>query len=826
QPAARQLSSSWAWPGSPTAAQDRVFQQFAAQGQSFFQAAGDFGAYCETCPPPLPTSNLFITIVGGTALTTGTAGGSWSSENAWLLGSGGVSPNYPIPTWQQGVPMSGNGGSTAMRNLPDVACLADEVLWVVVNNGEQGVTGGTSASAPLWAGFVALVNQQAAATGKPAVGFLNPAIYAIGKSSGYNSAFHDITTGNITNTCCGTNRFSAGFGYDLCTGWGTPNGSNLISALLAPPPALRITPATPLAFTGPFGGPFRPSAQGFTLTNDSNAPFNWMTTNTASWLSVSPAGGILTNGGQLATITATLTADATSLPLGTYAATLWFTNVNLTNPNDWFGQSRVVMLDIVAPPVITSQPTNQSVFQGATASFTVGVANSASISYQWQYNNGLNMTPIADGGDVTGSATGALIIRNAKPEEAGAYSVVVSNAAGTVSSAEAVLSILPSRPVITLQPVDQTVLVGQSATFTVLAVGNDPLLYRWQRNGSSLSDGGDISGSASSSLSLYNASLSDAGTYLVVVSNADGVAVSSGAVLTIIPITATRTTLTAMHSFTGGNDGANPAALLRAADGSFYGTAQSGGTNSVGTVFKMSAGGTVTGLYSFTGGNDGATPLAALAQGPDGNFYGTTFQGGAYDNGTVFRVTSSGVLSNLVSLNLTNGSLPYAGLTLGRNSYFYGTSYQGGAGKYGTAFKVLTNGTLTTLSSFSNGPEGGLLAARLLRGSDGNFYGTTFKGGTNGYGTVFRLAADGTLTTLASFNNLNGAFPSAELVQDANGALYGTTTSGGLFTNGAVFRLSSAGVLTRLRSFSRGSDGGNPVAALHQGSDGNFYGTT
>ncbi len=249
QPAARQLSSSWSWGGLPSAAQDQVFQQFAAQGQSFFQASGDIGAYCPSCPPPLPTANPYITIVGGTALTTSNPGGSWSSESVWTSGGGGVSPIYPIPSWQQGVEMSSNGGSTTMRNVPDVACLADSVIWIVANNGEQAITGGTSASAPLWAGFTALVNQQAAASGKPT-------------------------------------KFFAAPGYDLATGWGTPNGSNLISALLAPPVALRIAPAAPFTFTGPFGGPFRPAMQYLVLTNDSNVPLSWTVANPATWLNV------------------------------------------------------------------------------------------------------------------------------------------------------------------------------------------------------------------------------------------------------------------------------------------------------------------------------------------------------------------------------------------------------------------------------------------------------------------------------------------------------------------------------------------------------------
>jgi subtilase family serine protease len=174
--------------------------------------------------------------VGGTTLTTSQPGGAWVSETVWNWGlqpdgtyassGGGISTNQAIPAWQQGLDMSGNGGSTTLRNLPDVACVADGI-WVVTDNGMQYAGAGTSAAAPLWAGFTAMVNQQAAASGQTYAGFINPAIYAIGKSSGYASSFHDVTTGNSTNPCCGPNKFFARPGYDLCTGWGTPTGSNL-----------------------------------------------------------------------------------------------------------------------------------------------------------------------------------------------------------------------------------------------------------------------------------------------------------------------------------------------------------------------------------------------------------------------------------------------------------------------------------------------------------------------------------------------------------------------------------------------------------------------
>ncbi|HOC54384.1 MAG TPA: immunoglobulin domain-containing protein [Verrucomicrobiota bacterium] len=845
QVAARQLSSSWIWNIPSTEAQNQVFLQFAAQGQSFFQASGDDGAYCgAACRPWSPTENPNVTVVGGTSVTTSSPGAAWVSEEVWswfpgepAASGGGFGTNYAIPDYQRGIDMTGNGGSTTLRNSPDVACVADGI-WVIANNGMQFDGAGTSAAAPLWAGFAALVNQQAAANGQPSIGFINPAIYAIGKSSRYASAFHDTTTGNNTNACCGTNRFFACPGYDLCTGWGTPGGSNLIAALLAPPPALRITPALPLVFTGPLGGPFRPAVQSIRLTNDSNAPLNWTLANATPWLEVSSVGGTLTNGGSAATVSVTLTPAASSLPLGSYAAALWFTNVNLTNASDRMGQSRVVNLDIVAPPVITVQPANQTVLEGMTAGFSVAVANHASLSCQWQYDNGVYVTNLSDGGRISGATASTLLIANAAPTDAGAYSVIVSNAAGAISSSQAFLAVFPWRPTITAQPTSQTVMAGQTVTFTVTAVGDQPLFYLWQRNGNALSDGGNISGAASSALTIHSPSLADAATYSVTVGNADGLATSSGAVLTVIPITAPATTLTTVYSFTGGADGANPNALVRAANGSFYGTAQCGGTDFAGTVFQLSPSGSVTPLYSFTGGDDGATPCAALAQGPDGNFYGTTFQGGTSDNGTVFRVTPSGVLSNLVSLNITNGSFPYSRLTLGADSDFYGTTYQGGVEsiirvfnqdwyvKPGTVFRVSADGTFDRLYPFTDGLDGGFPAAGLWRGDDGYFYGSTYNGGANGYGTIFQITASGVLKSLASFNRTNGAFPLAELVQDPAGDFYGTTSAGGAWDHGTVFRMSPAGVIYTLYSFGGGSDGSYPAAALLLARDGNFYGST
>jgi hypothetical protein len=144
-----------------------------------------------------------------------------------------VSTTWAIPVWQQGLDMSQNQGSTAWRNIPDVAMVADRI-WIIASNGNQYPISGTSASAPLWAGFMALANQQRTASGQPPVGFANPMLYELARGPEYSALFHDVTHGNNTNLSV-SNQFFAQAGYDLCTGWGTPNGSNLINALAQSP---------------------------------------------------------------------------------------------------------------------------------------------------------------------------------------------------------------------------------------------------------------------------------------------------------------------------------------------------------------------------------------------------------------------------------------------------------------------------------------------------------------------------------------------------------------------------------------------------------------
>jgi subtilase family serine protease len=243
---AKQLSCSFGWlPGDP-GNDDPIFKEFAAQGQNFFTASGDSGAYSSSNSSWFPMDDPFVTAVGGTSLTTNGAGGSWASETAWKGSGGGVSTSgYAIPSYQSGVANSSNQGSTTLRNIPDVAANADTNMYWCANGGCFNGIGGTSAAAPQWAGFMALVNQQRVANGQPTLGFLNPTLYSIGKGSTYTSNLHDTKTGNNFNSSS-PSKYSAATGFDLVTGWGSPNGPSLINTLAGGTPAPTATPgATP-----------------------------------------------------------------------------------------------------------------------------------------------------------------------------------------------------------------------------------------------------------------------------------------------------------------------------------------------------------------------------------------------------------------------------------------------------------------------------------------------------------------------------------------------------------------------------------------------------
>ncbi len=249
------LSCCWGWGGGPSATTDAILKSMDAVGQTFFNASGDSGAFTAGANsingvdnPSLqnaPSSNPYMTQVGGTTLKLNSAGTAWASEVVWSYSSGGISSYYSIPAWQTNVSkMASRGGSTKFRNIPDVAANANNVYEIYNNDDLRDAdnTQGTSCAAPLWAGFAALVNEQSASNGGPHIGFINPALYAIAAKTNYLSCFHDITSGN--NTWHESPKlFYATNNYDLCTGLGAMWGTNLINALASPVPKPAFLPA-------------------------------------------------------------------------------------------------------------------------------------------------------------------------------------------------------------------------------------------------------------------------------------------------------------------------------------------------------------------------------------------------------------------------------------------------------------------------------------------------------------------------------------------------------------------------------------------------------
>jgi uncharacterized repeat protein (TIGR03803 family) len=316
-------------------------------------------------------------------------------------------------------------------------------------------------------------------------------------------------------------------------------------------------------------------------------------------------------------------------------------------------------------------------------------------------------------------------------------------------------------------------------------------------------------------------------------------------------VAASAQTFTSLVSFDG-TDAANPAApVVQGTDGNFYGTTSNGGKSSAGTVFKMTPDGTLTTLYTFciqSGCPDGQNPSAALIQGADGNFYGTTNSGGAHNTicpcGTIFRITPDGTLTTMYRFLGNTGNVP-SQLVQGSDGNFYGTTVDGGAGsscpgsQCGTVFRITPAGAFLRLYSFCSQPnctDGANPSGGLIQGADGDFYGTTQGGGENtefcsGCGTVFRITRNGTVTTLHRFSGIDGFDPVGALVQGSNGILYGTTALGGanLCPNavgcGTVFQITTSGKLTTLHKFNGSPEGQWPFGALVQGTDENFYGT-
>jgi uncharacterized repeat protein (TIGR03803 family) len=293
---------------------------------------------------------------------------------------------------------------------------------------------------------------------------------------------------------------------------------------------------------------------------------------------------------------------------------------------------------------------------------------------------------------------------------------------------------------------------------------------------------------------------------------------------------------TVLHSFGTPPVGAHPdAGLTPNPDGSFDGTAVTGGKFGAGVIFNIDASGHQTVLYSFTGGADGAFPYAGVIHDPAGNLYGTTAEGGASNMGVVFKLDPAGNQTVIHSFTgKADGADPDAGVIRDTEGNLYGVAESGGAKGYGVVFKIDTSGAETVLHNFTGGADGAFPTGGLARDAAGNLYGTASEGGIaelySGVGTVFKLTPSGHLTVLHKFSGSpDGASPQGALILDSSGNIYGTTSGGGVTTNGGqgtVFMVTPSGNETVLYAFTGGNDGAEPECGLIRDSEGNLYGTT
>ena len=527
---AKQLSSSWTWSGGPSTTVDADFKELAAQGQSYFQAAGDSDAYTgaqllgKSSQTDAPVDSTNITAVGGTTLYMNGSGNSWSSETVWNYASyggtyanegsgGGISTYYKIPYWQAGLNTNANLGSTVWRNVPDVALTADQV-YVAYNNGSSGGFAGTSCAAPLWAGFCALANQLSLATNGTTLGFLNPALYNIFNSSCYQNCFHDITTGNNigTNTA---GLFNAVAGYDLCTGLGTPSGTNLINALVWPPPSFTAQPAGKTVTNG--------ASVNFSATAGGTTPFGY------AWLC---NGTNLSNGGNVSGVTSNVLSitTATTNNGGSYQLVV----TNLTGAVT----SSVAVLNVGFAPVVATAPVSQTNLVGSNVVFAASVTGTSPLVFQWRKNG----TNISNGTGISGATSNVVTLTAITTNSSGNYSLFTTNIFGVVTSSVAALTVVVPPGIASSSITNRTIQCGSNTlTFTVTASGTTPLKYQWSL------DGSPVLNATNTSYSITNIHLPNH-TVSIAITNLYG-SFASNAVLTVQDTIAPAITLNGASPF-------------------------------------------------------------------------------------------------------------------------------------------------------------------------------------------------------------------------------------------------------------------------------------
>jgi len=425
-PLSKQISCSWGWTPADPSTLDPYFEQMASQGQNFFAASGDNSAWSAS-NEAWPADDANIVSVGGTDLTTSSAAGPWKSETAWADSGGGISPDsIPIPSWQKlaGVITSGNKGSTTLRNGPDVSANANFTFYVCADQTTCTANdyGGTSFATPMWAGYLALANQQAAANGDT-IGFIDPIIYPAALTSSYGTYFHDITSGS-----CGT--YSGITGYDLCTGWGSPNTTGIINLLAGSATPSFTLSDSPSSLTITQG-----SSGTSTITVHDVDGFTGSVTLAASGL---PSGVTATFGTNPTTGTSvlTLTASATATT-GAATVTITGTSGSLTATT-----TLALTVNSTATPAfsVSASPTSVTVAQGSSGTSTITVTstggfNSATTLSASGLPSGVTATfstnPVTP--PANGSATSTLTLTASSSATVGTATVTITGTSGSTS---------------------------------------------------------------------------------------------------------------------------------------------------------------------------------------------------------------------------------------------------------------------------------------------------------------------------------------------------------------------------------------------------------
>ena len=425
-PLSMQISCSWGWTPADPSTLDPYFEQMASQGQNFFAASGDSSAWSAS-NEAWPADDANIVSVGGTDLTTSSAAGPWKSETAWADSGGGISPDsIPIPSWQQlsGVITSGNRGSTTLRNGPDVSANANFTFYVCADQTTCTANefGGTSFATPMWAGYLALANQQAATSGKT-IGFIDPILYPAALTSSYGTYFHDITSGS-----CGT--FSAITNYDLCTGWGSPNTTGIINLLAGTATASFTLSDSPSSLTITQGG----SGTSTITVNDLNG-FTGSVTLAASGL---PSGVTAAFGTNPTTGTSVLTLTASS------AATTGAATVTITGTSGSLTATTTLALTVnsAATPnfTIAASPASVTVTQGASGTSTITISSTGGFGSATTLSaTGLptGVTAAFSTNPVTpaanGSVTSTLTLTASATATVGAATVTITGTSGSLT---------------------------------------------------------------------------------------------------------------------------------------------------------------------------------------------------------------------------------------------------------------------------------------------------------------------------------------------------------------------------------------------------------